>query len=80
MCTSLSIKPSQLSISLSLSPSLSLAIVSFKCFVVYIISVQFIYLGQGPLLLDAPKAHCYTVSPCDAHGAQDLLDQLSLLG
>jgi hypothetical protein len=66
----------------TLSLSLSLAIVSFQCFGVYIIiiSVQFIYLGQGPLPLDAPKARCYTVSPCDAHGAQDWLDQLSLLG
>ncbi len=69
-----------LSLSLSHSLSFSLSIVSFKCFVVYIISVLFIYLGQGTLPLDTPKAHCYTASPCDTHDAQDWLDQLSLLG
>jgi hypothetical protein len=33
-----------------------------------------------PPSLDSPKSHCYIDLTCDAHGARDLLDQLSLLG
>ena len=78
MCTSLpSIPPlstlSTLSLFLSFSLSPSHTIVSFKCFVVYIIiSVYFIYLGQGPSAPGRSQAtHLYCFSLRCSHGAQD---------
>ncbi len=67
-----------------LSPQLSLSLIftsqSLLAFVFYSISALSYLPRQGPPSLDVPNPHCYTALACDAHGARDLLDQLSLLG
>ena len=40
----------------------------------------FIYLGQEPLTLDAPRSRVILHVAGDAHDTQDLLDQLSRMG